>query len=39
MAEPRPLLPLVSEEIARLKWFEAFMRGRYPVLLLPRNFY
>jgi len=33
MAEPRPVFPIVSEEAARLKWFEAFMLGRYPVLL------
>jgi len=35
MAEPRPILPLANEETARLKWFEAFMRGRCPVFLLP----
>ena len=29
MAEPRPILPLVHEETARLKWFEAFMRKRW----------
>jgi len=27
-AEPRGIFPLVNEETARLKWFEAFMRGR-----------
>jgi len=29
MAEPRSILPIVSEETARLKWFEAFMHRRY----------
>jgi hypothetical protein len=35
MAEPRTIVPLVEEETERLKWFEAFMRGRCLVLLLP----
>ena len=35
MAESNAILPFVNEETARLKWFQAFMRGRYPVLLLP----
>jgi len=29
MAESTPVLPLVGEETARLKWFEAFMHRRY----------
>jgi len=28
MTEPRPILPLVTEEIEYLKWFEAFMHRR-----------
>jgi hypothetical protein len=35
MAEPNPIFSLANEETARLKWFEAFMRGRCPVPLLP----
>jgi len=31
MAEPKFILPIVSEETARLKWFEAFMHRRYQV--------
>jgi len=29
MAEPRSILPIVSEETALLKWFEAFINRRY----------
>ena len=41
MAELRTILPLVNEETARLKWLEAFMRGRrvVPLLLPSRNSY
>jgi len=35
MAEPRPILPLVNEETARLKWFEAFMGRRCLLLCCP----
>jgi len=34
MAKTIPFASLVNEETARLKWFEAFMRGRYGILLL-----
>ena len=40
MAEQGPIVPLVKEETARLKWFEAFMGRRCLVLFLPPcNFY
>jgi len=32
MVDPSPFFSLINEETARLKWFEAFMRRRYPVL-------
>jgi len=35
MAESSPIFPLINEETARLKLFEAFMRGMCLVLLLP----
>ena len=34
MAKTMPFASIVNEETARLKWFEAFMRGRCGVLLL-----
>ena len=30
-----PILSPINEEIARLKWFEEFMRKRWLVLFLP----